>query len=105
MEVYKTFLFFSGFDEEHSYLIDTIYFEGAWWLVASWFQARESGERIPNRLVRLDGLKYQEVNDECYRFLLNSSIPKSVMDGKPEEGYLIKQYPAVQEAEGPKSIN
>ncbi len=104
MDVFKTYLFFSGYDEGHSYLIDTIFYEGEWWLVPNWL-GKGNERKIPVRLIRLTGLKYQEVNDEGYRFLLNNAIPKSVMDGQPQEGYVIRDYPAVEESKGPSSVH
>jgi hypothetical protein len=66
---------------------------------------QSTGDKIPDRLVRLTGLRYQEVDDQRFRFLLNNAIPKSVMDGNPKEGYVIRQYPSVLETKGPNSVN
>lgn len=105
MDIFKTYLFFSGYDEGNSYLVDTIFYNEEWWLVASWLENKSTGEKIPDRLVRLTGLRYQEVNDQRHRFLLNNAIRKSVMDGNPQEGFIIRQYPSVLKAKGPGSVN
>jgi len=106
MEVFKTYLFFSGHDEGHPYLIDTIQHEGAWWLVASWLQSNATAEKIPERLVRLTGLRFQEVENQPYRFFLNNALPKSVLDGKPQDGYVIAVHPAaLANSQGPKSVH
>lgn len=105
MEVFKTYLFFSGHDEGHPYLVDTIFYEKQWWLVASWIEAQNKSEKIPERLVRLTGLRYQEVDGKEYRFLLNNAIPKSVFDGKEQEGYVIANYPVLEHIQGPKSVH
>lgn len=95
MEIFKTFLFFSGFDEGNSYLVDTIFYKNAWWLVSTWIESNDKKEKIPERLIRLSGLRYQEVEGEKYRFLLNNAIPKSVFDGVQQEDYVIEYYPVL----------
>lgn len=102
MEVFKTYLFFQGYDEGHSYLIDTIYFEEEWWLVGDWLQSNDTGEKFPATMVRLSGLQFQEVNKERYRFLLNNSLPKSLLNGEPHEGYVTRKYPMASDILGPK---
>jgi hypothetical protein len=92
-ETQKTYLFFSDHDQGHPHLVDTIFHEGAWWLVASWLQANATGERTPERLVRLTGLRHEEVAGQPYRFLLNSPIPKSVFDGQAQAGYVAATFP------------
>ena len=81
IKVEKTLLFFSDHDQGQSYLIDTIWHEGHWWLVGSWLAPHDGGQRLPERLVRLTGLRYEEVKNQPFRFLLNNAIPKSVLDG------------------------
>lgn len=93
MEVFKTYLFFSGHDEGHPYLIDTISHQGAWWLVVSWLQSNATAGKIPEKLVRLEGLQFQEVENQPYRFLLNNALPKSVLDGTPQDGYVLAVHP------------
>jgi hypothetical protein len=92
MDVFKTYLFFEGFDEGSSYLIDTIFLDGAWWLVGSWLEARATQERVPERLVRLSGLPHETVSGQRWRFLLNNPLPKSVLDGKARDGYVVANY-------------
>lgn len=105
IETFKTFMFFEGFDEGNSYLTDTIWHEGAWWLVAKTFEHTATKERIPDRIVRLTGLRFQETQGEKYRFLLNNAMPKSVFDGVPQEGYVIASYPGLAQMKGgPTSI-
>lgn len=105
MEIFKTHLFFSGHDEVHPYLVDTIFYKNEWWLVSSWIESNDKTEKIPERLVRLSGLRYQEVVGKEYRFLLNNAIPKSVFDGKKQEGYVISSYPVLEEIRGSKSVH
>lgn len=93
MKVFKTYLFFSGHDEGHPYLVDTISYQGVWWLVASWLQSNVTAEKIPENLIRLTGLQFQEVESQPYRFLLNNALPKSVFDGMPQGGYVLAVHP------------
>lgn len=95
MEIVKTLVFFSGYDEGHSCLIDTVQHEGKWWLVGSWLEAIATRERMPELLVRLEGLQYQGVEGQPYRFVLNNPIPKSVLDGKEQGGYVVVRFPAL----------
>lgn len=96
-EIFKTYLFFSGYDEGRPYLVDTIFYKNEWWLVSSWLESNDKKQKIPERLVRLTGLRFQEVDDERYRFLLNNAIPKSVFDGKKQDGYVIASYPVLDD--------
>ena len=103
MEVFKTYLFFEGFDEGSPYLIDTIFLAGAWWLVGSWLAANATGERVPERLVRLTGLPHEEASGQRHRFLLNNSLPKSVLDGEARDGYVAASYQALAGSPAPTS--
>lgn len=102
MDVVKTYLFFEGFDEGSAYLIDTIFLAGAWWLVGSWLVANATGERVPERLVRLTGLPHEEVSGQRHRFLLTNSLPKSVLDGEARDGYVAASYQALARSQPPK---
>lgn len=108
MEIVKTMITFSGFDEGYFQLTDTIWLEGHWWLVATYLQNPTTRHRVPERIVLMDGLaiRYQEAVDQPYRFLVNSAIPKSVFDGVPQDGYTVKIHPsALLDTQGPKSIH
>lgn len=101
MDIEKTFAFFSDHDQDHPQLIDTINIKGQWWLVGTWLQGNSTRQRIPETLVLLDNLKHQEVNESTHRFVLNNSIPISVLDGAPQEGYVVATYQVL--AHGPVS--
>jgi hypothetical protein len=95
MEVFKTLLFFSDFDQDYPHLVKTIRVGNSWWLIGKWLEVIATGERIPERLVRLDGLPHQEVENQPYRFVLNAPIPKAVLDGEDREGFVTATHPAV----------
>lgn len=101
MKVWKTYLFFSDHDQGSPYLIDTIESEGQWWLVGSWLQSNATGERTPERIVLLNTLRYQEVEEETHRFVLNNAIPKSVLEGEAQEGYVVATYQVLDDTQAP----
>lgn len=101
MEFFKTVITFSGFDEGFLQRCDTIWYKDAWWLVATAFEDPATGHKIPDRLVRLTGLPYQEVNEPEYRFFLGTAIPISVFEGQIGEGYVIEHYPALADIQEP----
>lgn len=106
MEIFKTCITFIGYDEGYFFLADTIFYENQWWLVPTWLEANNKSEKIPERLVRLTGLRYQEVDGMPYRFLLNIAIPKSVFDGEEEEeGYVVANYPVLEHIHTSKSVH
>jgi hypothetical protein len=101
-DIYKTYLFFSDFDQGHEYLIDTIHHDGAWWLVGSWLQDNATGARVPERLVRLTGLPHQEMTGQPFRFVLSNSISKSVLEGQEQDGFVILMLPVPADTQAPK---
>lgn len=105
MEVFKTLLFFEGFDEGHAYHVPTIEHDGAWWLVGSWLEHHATQTRVPERIVRLTGLLFQEVRGHPYRFVLNNPLPKSVLDGEELPGYVVAMYPGLDQMKGPTKRN
>jgi hypothetical protein len=52
----------------------------------------DGGVRTPERLVRLSGLPFEEVKGQPHRFLLGKVLPRSVLDGKPHVGFIIKKH-------------
>ena len=93
-KVLKTLVFFSDHDHGHSYLIDTVFLEGAWWLVGEWHPSHAKGVWQPKRLIRLTGLAHEEVSGQPYRFVLETPIPKAVLDGETKAGYAVVVLPA-----------
>jgi len=103
LQVFKTHMFFADHDHGHAYLIDTIFLQGKWWLVASWLQSHATGERVPERLILLDGLPFGEVeNQQHYCFFLERLIPKRVFDGEVLPGYVVATYQALADSPAPR---
>lgn len=106
MEIFKVKAFISGLpDEGQMRTLGAIQHAGNWWIVASWLQSPAGGSPVPERLVRLDGLQFQEMQGKDYRFQLLQTLPKSVLDGRPQTGYVLSTYPAIAHTQGPTSVN
>src|SRR6266404_4296824 len=69
--------------------IDTIFHQGFWWLVPSWAVPHAGGAPVPEVVVRLTGLSHEEVEGKPYRFFLHNPIPKAVLEGKEQAGYVV----------------
>lgn len=102
-KVEKTYLFFSDFDQGNPYLIDTIQIDGVWWLVGSWIVPHGAEGRTPEIIVRLTGLRFDEVFDPRYRFLLQNSIPKAALEGQAQDGLVVARYPALAHIRAPNA--
>ena len=100
MEVCKTFVFISDRIQVSPHLIDTIFYEGRWWLVGTWLESNATGDRVPETLVLLDTLRHQEIEGKPYRFVLNNGIPKSVLRGEAREGYVVATYQVLDDTQG-----
>lgn len=99
-KILKTLAFFSDIKNGIIYRVDTIEYKGTYWLVPGWLDNPAGGWRIPERIIRLDILPYQESPGGPADFVLNSGIPKSVFDGQiqPEqEGqYIVIERPDIR---------
>ena len=100
--MFKTYAFTD--DDPYPVLIDTFFHEEAWWLVVSWMANYEGGVRAPERLVRLSGLPFEEVKGKPYRFLLGKVLPRVVLDGKPQAGFIVKKYRYVRHSPTPPEL-
>lgn len=92
-DIFKTLAFLDE-DQGEAHLIDTISYQGRWWLVGGWHQSHATGDRLPATLVLLAGLQHEEVAGHPYRFLLTNEIPKAVLDGEAQDGYVVLNLPA-----------
>jgi len=105
METVKTYLFISDLEPGLPRLVDTIWHEGHWWLVAKWLRPHDGSEDIPQRLVRLDEMQPQEIEGQPFRFLLPQPIPRSVFEQTSPAGYVVALHPAaLSHTRGPRGI-
>ena len=105
-DIFKTRAFVG--EQADDLLIDTIAHEGQWWLVASWLEHPATLERIPERIILMDGLRvrFQEVNQPRFRFLLSNSLPTDALEGKAHNGFVVAIHPAaLLESRGPGAIH
>jgi len=97
MTLFKT----SAFVDGQLGLVDTIEYEGGFWLVLRWRAAPTAGYRMPVRIVRLDVLPYQKLGPpQPADFGLNVPIPKDVLDGtvpsNKVHGYVVIDHPPIE---------
>jgi hypothetical protein len=88
MELLKTLALFDHLGKW--YRIDTIEYQGKWWLVPEWLACKDKKWKRPKLLISLDSFEYSK-NDSGHPadFLISGSITKGVLDGKaPPERHL-----------------
>lgn len=104
MEVFKTLVSFSDEDVGQMFLVDTIRYEGRWWLVGAWLASHTTGDRTPEWLACLSSLPHSEVAGQAHRFVLANSIPKAVLQGTGSPGYEVQRFPSLEGMKSPKSV-
>lgn len=89
MEVFKAMAFIG--ESPHPQYLDVVSLSRSWWIVCTWTTDKTTGTRIPARLLQMGGLalRFQEVSGLPYRFLVSNPIPKSVLDGGTQDGYVV----------------
>lgn len=105
MNNFEVVFFLEGHDKMNPHRGTAIEWRGGLWLVLNWLQGRTTGERIPERLLRIDSLRVQKRQDGS--FLLPNAIPISLFSGRhqPETPvhYEIADYPVLVPTQEPKS--
>ena len=79
--------------------VDTVFYENAFWLVPNWLGNPVERWQMPRYTIRLTGHAYQEFgpdSDYPADFLLNEPIPKAVLDGEKESGWIIQTAPDIR---------
>jgi hypothetical protein len=81
---------------------DTIEYEGKLWLVPHWLDSPAEGVRRPNRLIRLDSLRHQQVasgSQYGVDYFLNEPIAKALLGLEtPREaisGFEVRELPSL----------
>lgn len=87
MKIYKTLVFFTDAHLGKIMQCDTIKFNGKFWLVPRWIDNLTEGTRTPLRIICLDYLPHEKLDDfGDVDFALNSPIPICIFDGEiPDE--------------------
>lgn len=98
MKILKTFVFFSDTAPSHIFSVDTIEYQGSFWLVPEWIDNPEQRWTMPARIICLDGLIHQRTSWESGEFVLNGGIPKDVFDGQipPGDKYVVIERPNIR---------
>lgn len=87
--------------------VDTISHEGGLWLVTQWIQDRDTKEKWPARLIRLDVLPSYRILGPGFPadYSLGQPIPKGIFDGSisPEKatGYEVIDSPLLKRPDEP----
>lgn len=80
-------------------LMETIEFEGSFWLVPQWVLSRGDKYIRPLRIISLATIPHQRVDGPDYQFVVNSPIAKGVLLGHPPKGqeklYVIRENPEI----------
>jgi hypothetical protein len=97
--IFKTFVSV----ETSIFPMDTIEYEGKFWLVPRWLESIEEGWLTPERIISLENLQVQDLRkmpSPSADFSVSVPIPKFVFDGDPEQpkaaGYRVVQYPPIR---------
>jgi len=85
-------------------LMDTIEYEGLWWLVPRWLEHETTRDRIPELLVRPTARAFEEASDPRFRFQIPGGVSRSALDGIPTDGYEIR-LSGVADSRGPGGIH
>lgn len=79
---------------------DVVEFEGIFWLVPEWLENRDTGWKIPARIVSFQHLPHQfERGAPFGDFVLNVPVSKTIFDGAPPptgSPYRVIQRPNIQ---------
>jgi hypothetical protein len=96
-QILKTFVS----DGTSIFPMDTIAYEGGFWLVPEWLESASEGWRAPARIIRLDNLGYQDLREASQPadFVVNEPIPRAVFEGRAQgpsaARYVIVERPPV----------
>lgn len=98
MKIYKSAVFFADDQSGSIYHMDTIEYQGKFWLVPMWLESPSEGISMPARIVSLETLQHQKLlRSPTGDFCVNQPISKDVLDGlKTEAGYVVIEKPNIR---------
>jgi hypothetical protein len=78
--------------------MDTIEYEGKFWLVPIWLESPTEEWRTPARLIGLPNLHTQDLRgtQAPVDFAVQVPIPKAVLEGKTTTGYSVIERPPIR---------
>ena len=96
MKIYKTMVAFDQADGV-IYQVDTIEYQGKFWLVPEWLESLAEKYKTPSRIVQIDCLKHQRtIGSPMADFVLSLPISKAVFDGEETRtGYVVIDRPPI----------
>jgi hypothetical protein len=107
MKIFQTFIVEEGGGQ--IFTMDTIEHEEKLWLVPGWIEYPDAGYKVPERLICLDGLRYQTLRNNKADFAVNVPIPRAVLSDPalslPATGYLVKMRPSGIRVDMPKGVH
>jgi len=99
MKIFKTAIEFEG--AEFTAYMDTIEYEGEFWLVPSWMEALWNGWRIPSRIVSLSRLRHTCTpggRSGDFTLLLPGALfdLTETVDALQAHGYVVRERPDIR---------
>lgn len=81
--------------------VDTIEYQGLYWLVPEWLETPNREVKMPARIIRLLGIPHQQtIGGKFGDFVVSQPIPKAVWNGQvpPEQAnvYLVIDRPPIR---------
>ena len=97
MAILKTLVSMEG---EGLVYMDTIEYEGKFWLVPEWLDIQRAGWSRPARIVCLSSLPHDKSQSQTHQFFVRNLVPKDVLSGErqplPTELYEVVNLPPIE---------
>lgn len=75
--------------------IDTIWYDNKLWMVPEWIEQPARRSQQPARIVRIDLMNYQKIDDMVLDYVLNDELPEAALYEQAAEGFEILTRPCV----------
>jgi len=94
MNIFKTII--QCWDDGLIYFVDTIEWQGKFWLVPEWLAGPKPRTEMPARLIGLDGLPVQKARPPYQAdFELMVPLTRETLSGDPTQGFVIIERPDI----------